>query len=64
MKKGKVIWALLFIGIAVLILAGGLGVIPEVSRKLIVAVLLGAVVLGTVLLTGNHRNSVCATASY
>ena len=51
MKKGKVIWALLLIGIAVLILAGGLGV-------------MGAVVLGTVLLTGNHRNSVCATASY
>lgn len=47
MKKGKVIWALLFIGIAVLILAGGLGVIPEVSRKLIVAVLLGAVAIGS-----------------
>ena len=45
MKKGKVIWALLFIGIAVLILAGGLGVIPEVSGKLIAAVLLGAVAI-------------------
>lgn len=47
MKKGKVIWALLFIGIAVLILAGGLGVIPEVSGKLIAAVLLGVVAVGS-----------------
>ena len=46
MKKGKVIWALLLIGIAVLILAGGLGVIPEVSGKLIAAVLLGVVAVG------------------
>ena len=48
MKKGKVIWALLFIGIAVLILAGGLGVIPEVSGKLIAAVLLGVVAVGSI----------------
>lgn len=47
MKKGKVIWALLFIGIAVVILAGGLGVIPEVSGKLIAAVLLGVVAVGS-----------------
>ena len=47
MKKGKVIWALLFIGIAVVILAGGLGVLPEVSGKLIAAVLLGVVAIGS-----------------
>ena len=47
MKKGKVIWALLLIGIAVLILAGGLGVIPEVSGMMFAAVLMGVVAVGS-----------------
>lgn len=42
MKKGKIIWAILLIAIALLILGSGFGVLPVMSGKLLATLLLGA----------------------
>lgn len=43
MKKGRVIWGVLLIVIAVMIIGSGLGILPAISIKMIGTVLLGAV---------------------
>lgn len=42
MKKGKIVWAVLLIVIALLILGSGFGLLPAISGKLLAALLLGA----------------------
>lgn len=45
MKKGQIIWGLVLIVIAALILAGGIGILPGISRKMILTVLLAALLI-------------------
>ncbi len=45
MKKGQIIWALVLIGIAALIIGGGLGLLPTLTFKMSLSILFGAVAL-------------------
>lgn len=40
MKKGKIIWGLVLIAIAALIIAGGFGILPNITWRLILSILL------------------------
>lgn len=42
MKKGQIIWGLVLVAIAALILAGGIGIFPGITWKMILTVLLAA----------------------
>ena len=48
MKKGKIIWGLVLIVIAALIIVGGFGILPNITWRLIVSVLMAVICVNSI----------------